>query len=766
MMDGSNAIVVITGIGAVTPLGADVATTWQRLIAGADARAPITLFDVSGCRCRHGAQARIPELPEVDPRRLRRWSRATRLAAPAFREALAMAALLDGNGRSKHRQLTLSVSTTGGAMALGERFLRGLLSRRRGPGRIFDVSHYQGQHQLLDLQDHFAFRGPVTIITNTCAGGANAIGHAADLIRAGQADLVVTGGYEPLTELIFVGFDCLQAMSTDQCRPFDTTRSGLMLGEAAAFLVLESEQRARQRGAKILGVLAGYGHGTDLYHLTQPHPRGAALVAAMRQALARSGVALADVGYLNAHGTGTPLNDASECVAFSEVFGANSHLRLSSTKGAIGHTLGAAGAIEAVFALQALTTGDLPPNLHVRQPEPTVASQLVTGHERAPSIRATMSVNLGFGGPNAALVFARYVDPPAGMKSVSRSTLLAAEPNATIGVGTTKFPRPLAICGTGVVLPEGEPKRMAGLAGHEFPVRRVDVLRPELARWQKLPSVRRASPLTLFMIEAAQRALDAAGGITVVKPSTLGIVAAYHTGTLVPTGQFFQGVVKNGQRFGSPNVFPETVFNAPTSHLATALGVAGPAYSVLSDDTAWVAAINVAATWLANRLVEHVLVVAGEELDPMAVDAYATVRWLRRNNGFVPAEGAGALVLRAANPDDPVQIIASAEGFTHRNKRQSRTAAEDLFSQFPDVRHVGRTAAGTLWDALESEIHKSRGFDAPAGGANPGAAFVASAAWHTVSAAEDVRSNAKELLVPIWGHSQQHSALLLAGSSA
>jgi len=750
MRDSGTTTVVVTGMGALTPLGMDLRSTWSRLIAGAEAQAPITLFDVSGCRCQSGAQAKLPGFPEVNARRLRRWSRATRLAAPAFREALDTAGLLDADGRSRLPKVTLSVSTTGGAMALGERYLRGLLAGRRGPGRTFEVAHYQAHHQILDLQDQFGFRGPITIIANACASGANAIGHGADLIRSGRADLVITGGYEPLTELIFVGFDCLQAMSADKCRPFDTGRTGLMLGEAAAFLVLESELHARQRGANILGVVAGYGHSTDVHHLTQPHPRGAPLVAAIRRALDQAQLTPGDIGYLNAHGTGTLLNDASECAAFTEVFGNRAPPRLSSTKAAIGHALGAAGAVEAVFTLQALRTGELPPNLNVRHAEPTVAARLVTRSEHSHSLQATISVNLGFGGSNTALIFTRYEDGAPKRPAVDRQIMEGRRPLS------------VAVCGVGLVLPEPEPRGMAGLAGREWPVRRVDLSRPELARWQNEARLRRASGLTVFMLAAAQQAMENAGG---VNPATLGIVTAFHTGALVPTGRFYQGVVKHGQRFASPNVFPEAVFNSPTSHLATVLGSVGPSYTVVADDTAWITALNVAATWLANGLVQNVLVVSGEELDPMALDAYAAVRWLRRGGAFVPTEGAGAVVLRGGRAADPVQIVALAEGLTHRNAAQARTAAEDLIAQFRGVRNVCRTATGTLWERLEADLHARHGFAVLPVWPNCGGAFAASAAWHTAWAVRQVRATGQDLLVPIWGHSAQFSATLLAGPS-
>ena len=408
--------VVVTGIGAVTPLGNDISTTWKRLIQGEDAAAPVTLFDTSGCRCKIAASVQVPE---VQSKKKSRFSRASRLAISAAQQALEQACLLTREGESQFPWLRISVSSTAGGMALGEAFVRNLKRKNQSDlplvkkvkgnreGQLFRASHYQAQAQILDLHTHFNFQGPITIIANACASGANAIGHAADLIRSGVAECVLTGGYEELTELLYVGFDSLQALSIDRCRPFDQNRSGLMLGEAAGFLVLESEEHARKRQASILCELAGYGHSTDLHHLTQPNPSGEALIQATNMALSEAKVPLEHVGYLNAHGTGTTLNDASECLAFQHVFGSSSSFRLSSTKAAIGHTLGAAGAIEAIFSIQALLSGEMPPQIHLQKPEPQVASCLVRAGETNPNLKAVMSTNLGFGGSNAALVFTK-----------------------------------------------------------------------------------------------------------------------------------------------------------------------------------------------------------------------------------------------------------------------------------------------------------------------------------------------------------------------
>jgi 3-oxoacyl-[acyl-carrier-protein] synthase II len=397
--------VVIAGLGAVTPLGGDLPASWSELMAGREAEAPVELFDTSGCRCHRAASVRLPEIAGLPAKMLRRLPRASRLAIPAVREALAGAGLLDPDGRSALPELPFSVSTTAGAMALGENFLRGVRAGQR-QRLLADAARYQPHQQVLDIQQALGFSGPSVIVTNACASGANAIGHAAEMIAAGAAECVLAGGFEALAELVFVGFDCLQATTTEKCRPFDVNRSGLLLGEAAAFVVVESEERARARGVRAICRLGGYGHTTDFFHLTQPEPNGAALVEVMRAAARQAGIAPEELGYINAHGTATVINDIAEAKAYAAFLGdALPAARISSTKAAIGHTLGAAGAIEAVFAIQALRTGELPRQLNLREPIPEIAPALVREAEHRTDLRHTMSVNLGFGGSNAALIF-------------------------------------------------------------------------------------------------------------------------------------------------------------------------------------------------------------------------------------------------------------------------------------------------------------------------------------------------------------------------
>ncbi len=394
----------ITGFGCVTALGENATRTWSNVCAGHSARAPLTVIETEGCRVTEGAQAELPALAGMTAKEISRLSRASRLALPAAREALDQAGLLDDRQHSRLPRLEVCASTTACGMEKGEAFLRGIWSGQERE-QTARVRHYQAQHQIRELQQYFGFAGPAMIVANACAGGGNALGHAADLVRSGSADVVLAGGYEALCELVFAGFDCLQSLAPDACRPFDRGRRGLMLGEGAGFLVLENEENALRRGASIHGFIAGYGHSTDKGHLTQPSQDGAPLEQAMRMALQDAAMTADRVGYVNAHGTGTPLNDSAEAAAFTRVFGATG-ARLSSTKAALGHTLGAAGAIEAVLCLLALQSGQLPPQINLLDPEPLAAGFLAQPGERA-DLQAAMSVNLGFGGSAAVLVISR-----------------------------------------------------------------------------------------------------------------------------------------------------------------------------------------------------------------------------------------------------------------------------------------------------------------------------------------------------------------------
>jgi 3-oxoacyl-[acyl-carrier-protein] synthase II len=367
---------------------------------------PVTLFDVSRQRVKIAAEVDIPALlPRTHLRDndLRRMDRAAKLLLLAGHEAWTQ------SGWQPAEDLPVVLGTTSGGMSLGQEYYRQAVatphSNRRQATRVL---HYQAQRQGLDLADAFGFHGPITIIANACASGSNAIGHAWELLRRGHAQRVLTGGYDALSHLVFSGFDSLQALSPTQCRPFDAHRDGLALGEGAAVLALEILESARQRDAEILGEITGYGATTDLHHLTQPHPNGDAAFESMTAACASARITPEQIDYINAHGTGTPLNDRAEAAAINRWAGARAAgLPVSSTKFSIGHLLGGAGAVEAVICLMALRGQWLPPIASLETPDPACAFPLVSKPTEA-KLECALSNSFGFGGANATLILRRW----------------------------------------------------------------------------------------------------------------------------------------------------------------------------------------------------------------------------------------------------------------------------------------------------------------------------------------------------------------------
>jgi 3-oxoacyl-[acyl-carrier-protein] synthase II len=397
--------VVITGAGIVTSLGLDWTSNAQGFQFGRTAFRPVSLFDVSRQRVKTAAEVDLPEtLPpaRLSKRHLGRLDRAAKLLLLATHEAWTQSGWRAGS------RVPVVLGTTSGGMSLGQAYLT--LAKRFPPppahqgGRVI---HYQCQRQGLDLADAFGFSGPVTIIANACASGTNALGHAWELIRQGSADRVLTGGYDALSHLVFSGFDSLQALSPTGCRPFDANRDGLALGEGAAVFALESLESARARPASILGEIVGYGATTDAHHLTQPNPEGTAALDAMSAACRSAGLAPSQIGYVNAHGTGTVLNDAAEAAAINRWAGSHApELRVSSTKSGVGHLLGAAGAVEAAVCLMALRGQWLPPTSTLRSADAAIRFRVVSEPVRA-AVEYALSNSFGFGGANASLILRR-----------------------------------------------------------------------------------------------------------------------------------------------------------------------------------------------------------------------------------------------------------------------------------------------------------------------------------------------------------------------
>ncbi len=398
--------VVITGAGIVTALGIGWKPNAEGFRAGKSAFRHITQFDVSRQRVKTAAEVELPAaLPPtcLNSRQAARLDRAGTMLLLAAQEAWQQARWQPAD------DLPLILGTTAGGMALGEAYFRQATlwpdRHRRQPSRVV---HYQPQVQARTVLEALGADGSITIISNACASGSNAIGQAWERIRCGQAQCVLAGGYDALSELVFSGFAALQSLSPTVCRPFDAQRDGLALGEGAAVLALESLPHATRRGAAILGELIGYGTAIDQHHLTQPHPQGNTALAVMKEASAAAGVAPADIDYINAHGTGTPLNDISEAVAISHWAGGRAAtLPVSSTKASIGHLLGGAGAAGAVVCLMALREQWLPTQAAFETPDPVCRFPIVHRPQDAP-VKVALANAFGFGGVNAALILRRW----------------------------------------------------------------------------------------------------------------------------------------------------------------------------------------------------------------------------------------------------------------------------------------------------------------------------------------------------------------------
>lgn len=386
--------VAIVAAGVVSPLGFGLIETVQSLQEAADCVTPVNAFPVDRTRCKTAGQIDDQRLLKKAhfSRRERRLHRASHMVITA------MAELLEGApGFSPEIAI---VGTTSGGMTFGENFYRALGTGSGCSAAM--IANYPPQKQIVDAMEKFGINVPAEVIANACASGTNAIGHAFNAIRTGRYQCILAGGYDALSELVFVGFDSLQAATPEKCRPFDAKRSGMALGEGAALLALEELESAQERNAQILGEIIGYGISTDNHHLTQPNPDGSGPRAAMEQALAQAKVAPSGVGYINAHGTATILNDSAEGKAIEQLFG---NVPVSSTKSMMGHSLGAAGAIEAVVTLLALKHQFLPPNINFRQSELSI--NVVGNESREAQFDCAVSNSFGFGGTNATVVFRR-----------------------------------------------------------------------------------------------------------------------------------------------------------------------------------------------------------------------------------------------------------------------------------------------------------------------------------------------------------------------
>ncbi len=404
--------VAITGVGAVTPLGLDAASTWRNALAGASGIGWITTFDTDGLPVRIAGEVKGFDAAQVvSAKEARKLERNVLLGVAAGREALDDAGLV---GFDPTRVGVIFGSAIGGVPGIVE---QADVLRERGPDRVSPnflpnvlVDTVSGQ-----LAISLGLKGPNYAVVSACATGSHAVGEAAEMIKRGAADAVLAGGTEScIVPLILAGFTAMRGLVAEDVdpalasRPFDATRAGFVMSEGSGALLLEDWESAERRGAEIYAEVLGYGASNDAHHLAQPEPDATGVASMMAVAIDRAGIDRASVGYINAHGTSTPLGDLAETKAIKDVFGAHAFdIAVSSTKSVMGHTFGAAGAIEAIMCALALRDGMLPPTINYREPDPGCDLDYVPNEARRSQVEVALSNAMGLGGHNGCVLLGR-----------------------------------------------------------------------------------------------------------------------------------------------------------------------------------------------------------------------------------------------------------------------------------------------------------------------------------------------------------------------
>ena len=409
--------VVITGLGAVTPLGVDVESTWDGLVAGRSGAGEITQFDSSDYAVHFACEVKGFDPTEyIDRKQARRMDRFAHLIVAAARQAEADSGI---SIESESDRVGAAIATGIGGLKAFQDCHSELLER--GPDRVnpFSIPEIIPNMGAAWVSMQLGTQGPLSSQCTACAASNMAIGDGLDAIRLGRADVMLCGGTEaPVTEVGIAGFSAMRALSRRNddpeaaSRPFDSGRDGFVMGEAGAVVVLEELEHAKARGAKIYAELLGYGVSSDARHITEPDPSGVNPARAMTMAFKDASVEPDEIDYINAHGTSTPLGDSAETRVIKLALGEENarNTPVSSTKGATGHCLGAAGAVEAMFSILAIKRGVLPPTINYEEPDPTCDLDYIPNESREADVRTSVSNSFGFGGHNATVVFRRFED--------------------------------------------------------------------------------------------------------------------------------------------------------------------------------------------------------------------------------------------------------------------------------------------------------------------------------------------------------------------
>lgn len=606
--------VAITGVAVSCALGDGTEQAWKAIRDGESGISLTRRLDVSTLTCKYSgemgdvpAPGRTARQGELWRRPRGRLDRATRLVLNAAREVFASSELPD-DAYDSYR-VGVALGTSVGGLDEGERFHWQLLGGGVEATRRDHLLVYPLYTSADALSVAFGLKGPKVVISNACAAGGNSIGYASDLIRWGRADAMLAGGVDVLDILSLAGFDSLKALDSEPCAPYSRS-TGLNIGEGAALLLLEAETAALRRGAPILGYVRGYALTSDAHHATAPDPAGNGALRAMRRALERSGLRPDDVGYINGHGTGTPANDSSEPKAVDALFAGTTPPPMSSTKSQIGHTLGAAGAIEAAVSVMALRDGVLPPTINVADPS-ALTRDIVPNVARPATVDTVVSNSFAFGGNNCALVLGRR-PLDVGQSPDHRVVITGAGVVSPLGVGRQELLDALRAGQVGIGQASSTDTELSSthLA--------AEVVEAAVRKHIDRGYVRRLDQLGRLVLAATRLALkDASYPLSRDTSDRIGMIFGTFTGPLETVAQLTETIGTVGPHKVNPKLFPNSVMNAAAGHACLSLQLRGPLSTLATGCSSGLAGLGYAADLVRRGEADAMLAVSADELTPL-----------------------------------------------------------------------------------------------------------------------------------------------------
>jgi 3-oxoacyl-[acyl-carrier-protein] synthase II len=628
--------VVVAGVGAVTSQGPTAAAFWEGVRGGRVAIREVGKIPMDGFRTRIAGEVQHDVKPAHDYRRPEdHRDPAIDFALKASEEAMAQSGLDKGQVPAERWGVVMATCNAG--LLSGRKWYQSRLRGEPADPRLAMLVTPQALAEALG--GAFEVKGPVVSIDTACAAGANAIGYAAELIRGGHADAMLTGGSDALSDVLIGGFNSLESLSPKPAQPYSKNRSGLSLGEGSGMLVLVREDLARSLGLPILAEVMGYGLSADGYHATAPHPEGKGASRAIQAGLRASGLTPDRVQYVNSHGTGTPKNDPAETRATRLGLGAAADkVAVSSTKSMIGHLLGAAGAVEGIVAVKALQEQIAPPTASYEERDPECDLDYVPNTARPMAMDVAISNNFAFGGANASVVFGR-----AG--ALERSPKPDFDRVVVTGIATLTS----GGCEVEEVFRAFVEKRDCAPLENGVRIGRVEL---DPSPYLKPKERRRMDRLGIFAVVASHIALKDAGlELNDDNRNQVGVIFGTGVGPMESMENFSRPLIQEGPQAANPAVFPNTVYNAAGGQVAMNVGAIGPASTVTAGHAAGSSSVCYGYDLVATGQADAMLCLAADTLTDTVISAYRDLGLLTGNpetGGFALAEAGIALVLERA----------------------------------------------------------------------------------------------------------------------